>query len=204
MTDTPLWYAETFGHGARGWSPCTFADEPQVTRTGHLQRSDDTGPRIRHIAPVPAHLRGQNLRDLQLAHARGEFGTGIASPEIHTGPDQAEPHRKAVALIDPPAAWTDVLAERQRQVTGEGWTADHDDKHTGGQLALAATCYAWIAAASDDDRACYVAQAVPVEDWPWANDHWKPTTPRRDMIKAAALLLAEIERLDRAGGADHG
>lgn len=31
---------------------------------------------------------------------------------------------------------------------------------------------------------------------------WKPTTSRRDLVKAAALILAEIERLDRAAD-DH-
>jgi len=34
--------------------------------------------------------------------------------------------------------------------------------------------------------------------WPWGGFTWKPTTPRRDLVKAAALILAEIERLDRA------
>ena len=32
----------------------------------------------------------------------------------------------------------DVLEERQRQVSSEGWTAEHDDSHKGGQLAIAA------------------------------------------------------------------
>ncbi|EMM2964108.1 hypothetical protein RFP09_002664 [Pseudomonas aeruginosa] len=33
--------------------------------------------------------------------------------------------------------------------------------------------------------------------WPWDEQWWKPTTVRRDMVKACALALAEIERLDR-------
>ena len=33
--------------------------------------------------------------------------------------------------------------------------------------------------------------------WPWDGNRWKPSTPRNDLIKAAALLIAEIERLDR-------
>jgi hypothetical protein len=36
--------------------------------------------------------------------------------------------------------------------------------------------------------------------WPWARQWWKPTGARRDLVKAAALLLAEIERIDRAAG----
>jgi hypothetical protein len=89
-----------------------------------------------------------------------------------------------------PAA-RDVLAERQRQVTAEGWTPEHDDEHANGDLALAA---AWYAAS---------AGGVPWSDdvpsfWPWADQWWKPTTPRRDLVKARALIIAEIERIDRA------
>lgn len=36
--------------------------------------------------------------------------------------------------------------------------------------------------------------------WPWGAGTFKPSEDRRrDMVKAAALLLAEIERLDRIG-----
>jgi hypothetical protein len=40
--------------------------------------------------------------------------------------------------------------------------------------------------------------------WPWDLKWWKPTTPRRDLVKAAALIVAEIERLDRAALAPEG
>lgn len=33
-----------------------------------------------------------------------------------------------------------IAAERQRQIEEEGWTPDHDDQHTNGELALAAAC----------------------------------------------------------------
>jgi len=33
--------------------------------------------------------------------------------------------------------------------------------------------------------------------WPWNMVWWKPKNYRRDLVKAAALLVAEIERLDR-------
>lgn len=86
----------------------------------------------------------------------------------------------------------DVLAERQRQVEVEGWTPEHDDQHEVGELATAAACYAGNAGG-------YVwAGGWPGEVWPWAREWWKPSTPRRDLVKAAALIIAEIERLDRA------
>jgi len=81
----------------------------------------------------------------------------------------------------------DVLAERRRQIEAEGWTPEHDDEHDGGELALAAACYA---TASPDGFSDLV-------QWPWEEEAWKPKDRRRNLIKAAALLLAEIERLDR-------
>lgn len=85
----------------------------------------------------------------------------------------------------------DVLAERQRQISVEGWTAEHDDQHIDGEIAAAAATYAMSAAN------CIVEQPF-YRTWPWRNSWWKPSTTRRDLVKAGALILAEIERLDRA------
>lgn len=38
---------------------------------------------------------------------------------------------------------------------------------------------------------------APLEPWPWEAQWWKCAHPRRTLVKAAALLIAEIERLDR-------
>ena len=93
---------------------------------------------------------------------------------------------------DPTQAVLDVLAERRRQIEVEGWPLDHDDEHEGAELAMAAACYAGNAGG-------YVwADRWPGENlWPWSRAEWRPTTPRRDLVKAGALILAEIERLDR-------
>lgn len=85
----------------------------------------------------------------------------------------------------------DILEERRRQITQEGWTEAHDDMHDSGQLAEAAACY--VCCAHHD----WSTADLPAE-WPWAAEWWKPTTARRDLVKAAALIIAEIERLDRA------
>ena len=94
-------------------------------------------------------------------------------------------------------AFYDLLAERLRQVDDEGWSPEHDDQHTFGELANAAGCYAWIAGLSDELRLILDA---PPPIWPsnWGSDWWKPTDRRRDLVKAGALILAEIERIDRA------
>ena len=90
----------------------------------------------------------------------------------------------------------DVLAERERQKTAEGWTAEHDDQHDAGQLAAAASCYAQFAVLSEAARWRKGILWVP-DWWPWSRKWWKPTNSRRDLVKAGALILAEIERLDR-------
>ena len=92
------------------------------------------------------------------------------------------------------AASRDVLAERQRQVEAEGWTPEHDDGHEEGEMARAAACYALIA--GSQSRSLW--QCELPNFWPWDEEWWKPTERRRDLVKAGALILAEIERLDRA------
>lgn len=98
----------------------------------------------------------------------------------------------------------DIAAERQRQIEAEGWTPEHDDEHDDGQMATAAATYAY--AASLPDRLREVISGIYTINnnslaralWPWENSWWKPSTPRRDLVKAGALIVAEIERLDRA------
>lgn len=87
----------------------------------------------------------------------------------------------------------DVLGERIRQQEGEGWTLEHDDRHTGGALARAAASYALMSVG---------ARTSALQVWPltWAPHWFKPGSSRQDLVKAGALILAEIERLDRAEG----
>jgi hypothetical protein len=92
-----------------------------------------------------------------------------------------------VGLTD---AARDVLAERRRQVEAEGWTPEHDDQYTGCELARAAATYATC---SHMEQLMLCGQPV----WPWHPDWWKRSSYRRDLEKAGALILAEIERLDR-------
>lgn len=92
---------------------------------------------------------------------------------------------RAEGLTD---AARDVLAERQRQISAEGWTPEHDDEYRHHELAKAAACYAMAGTPH------HIANA----HWPWRADWWKPRDARRNRVKAAALLLADIERMDRA------
>lgn len=83
----------------------------------------------------------------------------------------------------------EIEAERLRQVSAEGWTPSHDDDHNRAELARAAVCYA---------DPLNEARLNPPPKWPWDASWWKPKDRRRDLIRAAALIVAEIERLDRA------
>lgn len=100
----------------------------------------------------------------------------------------------------------EIAAERQRQITEEGWTPDHDDMHDDGDMAAAASCYAIGASspACHKEAVCLSEQGDCPQEWPWAESWWKPKSPRRDLIRAAALIVAEIERLDRSADRDKG
>lgn len=84
----------------------------------------------------------------------------------------------------------EILSERYRQVEREGWSAEHDDKHASGELALAAATYCVTAVERSNT-------SVIEKLWPWDWSWFKPGTDRRDLVRACALIVAEIERLDR-------
>lgn len=92
-----------------------------------------------------------------------------------------------------PQAWLDVQAERRRQITAEGWTPDHDDLYCAAELPRAAAAY--ILSGANDE-----APAI----WPFSAKWWKPRDARANYMRAGALILAEIERLDRAAPGKEG
>lgn len=107
----------------------------------------------------------------------------------------------------------DVIAERRRQIKQEGWTPEHDDEHDDGSLSQVAACYALPseyrhmtprleacdAAFRGDTPIWKTKKYVVPKLWPqsWHPNWWKPKDRRRDLVRAAALIVAEIERLDR-------
>lgn len=96
------------------------------------------------------------------------------------------------------AAARDVLAERQRQISAEGWTPQHDDGYSGGEMAQAAAVYAIFGGHEGRVGRNSVLPGIAQQLWPWNWDWFKPRGQRRDLERAAALLIAEMERLDRA------
>lgn len=98
-----------------------------------------------------------------------------------------------LALVDdliaalPTGGVAQIAEERRRQITVEGWTPEHDDEHSSDELACAAAAYAM----SDDEQMVGML-------WPWRREWWKPKGRKRDLVRAGALIAAEIDRLERA------
>ena len=88
-----------------------------------------------------------------------------------------------------------VVAERARQIDVEGFSPAHDDRYRNDELATAAACYALPISISDKE--VWGTSLIDLM-WPLEADWWKPEQSRiRNMVKAAALLIAEIERIQR-------
>ncbi|WP_148293296.1 hypothetical protein [Comamonas sp. B-9] len=123
---------------------------------------------------------------------KAAYLAGVADGRMYAERDaNTAPQAQPADALD--AAARDVLDERRRQVEVEGFTFSHDDSYTDGELAQAAACYA---ASSQSRDISYMSHL-----WPWPNHAWKPSTTRNDLLKAGALILAELERIYRARAA---
>lgn len=89
-----------------------------------------------------------------------------------------------------------IAAERYRQIVDKRYTAADDDRYTGGQLMRAAMCYLWWE--HPEKSPPLGSNGIPV-GWPWLLLYWKPKDRVRNIIRAGALMMAEIDRLRRAG-----
>jgi hypothetical protein len=91
----------------------------------------------------------------------------------------------------------DLIAdERNRQIVKEGFDSHHDDSHITGELGVAAACYA----ALSSGHASYadLAKVPAAYLWPWEDQYWKPSSNHiKNLVRAGALIAAEIDRLQR-------
>ena len=172
------------------WSGCevqAWLDElPPLYEVPTQARDGNTG-NASLIGGAPVEL-------VQFIPAQAAGRAGLATPARLSTDAVAQ---LSTETVDKPVqrmsdAERNVLAERARQVSVEGWTPTHDDQNGPREMPSAAAAYALSAAGRRGDGA---------EVWPqsWAYEWWKPTTPRRDLVKAGELIIAEIERIDRAG-----
>lgn len=95
----------------------------------------------------------------------------------------------------------EISHERERQIELEGWSRDHDDReHSHGEIAMAAACYAAPKELYSYQKICngdkghrfYLETPFNLGEHALSkHDH------RRRLVIAAALIVAEIERIDR-------
>ncbi|MCO5091981.1 hypothetical protein [Bosea sp. (in: a-proteobacteria)] len=105
----------------------------------------------------------------------------------------------------------DVLAERRRQVQAEGFDARHDAKYRNAELLAAALTYGARAAVtiklrargtSDEEIEQASARHGVPASWPWGRNWWKPHPLRKCLVIAAALIIAQIDAIDRGAACD--
>lgn len=103
-----------------------------------------------------------------------------------------------------------IALERNRQIAEEGWTPEHDATNFPREWYKNVVVVPLIDAASEYLKAGRAAVlvlpetndgvgasrlSVP-EHWPWHPSWWKPSDdPVRNLVKAGALIAAEIDRL---------
>lgn len=166
-------------------------------------------------APVPTVRAGTSLQQAEAMTrmgAKAEYATTLAAALRQHVRDLyrnlspgGENERGEVSLLDLADDWLDakreglspaaieVLTERYRQISIEGWTPEHDDEHTDGSLSQAAMTYLdWV-------HGEYPPGTVPIS-WPpgWSPEWFKPGDDERNLTKACALILAELDRRHRA------
>ncbi len=80
-----------------------------------------------------------------------------------------------------------ILNERERQIRDRGYTDEHDDAHDKGELAQAA---AHLAVPRTPEK-------INIVPWPFDEGPSKDCSRIEELIKAGALIAAEIDRLLR-------
>lgn len=125
----------------------------------------------------------------KMTYAQIAVKMGCAVGTVRSRINRARYHFGCVALEM-------VLQERLRQKTVEGYSIEHDDKHKTGDLLLAARLY-WHNAVGIPGLE-FSATGAPV-NWPFEPERWKPKDCARDLVRAAAMCLAEYDRVVRCG-----
>ena len=119
--------------------------------------------------------------------------TNGVSPGNTPHPKQSSVEPEGRIAEPPPSSWwskavSDVLIDRHQQLAAEGHVLAHDAAPAGYELAHAAACYAYPE----------LTALVGVKTWPWPTVAFNVRDRRSNLVRAAALLISEIEQLDRA------
>jgi hypothetical protein len=96
------------------------------------------------------------------------------------------------------AVLDEIAAERQRQLTIEGWTEEHEGRVSWQRLLPASLSTSIYSAPKSGPAPAMPHQRPTSRCGHWDDAWWKPRDGRQNLILAAALIVAAIERLDRA------
>lgn len=163
----------------------------------------DSGPVCRRCGSELGHgYRTEVVSAQQHRHELGPEGSGFATVLAATSACSWNCLAVLAAQLAGPDAdaAVQIVAERERQVTAEGWTPEHDEHHDPGVLAQAGALYA-LQHATYQDRpwAADPENGYPAPRlWPFDAEWWKPTDRLRDLVRAGALVAAEADRDVRA------
>lgn len=134
-----------------------------------------------------------------LVNSTAEATIRCVIDQLETGVISQESARKILTgffqsqQMDIPQVVTEVIHERARQVASVG--NEHDDGYLEGVLSLAGASYAIAGSA------CQAGKSVKAKRiWPWHPDQFQMVrmgNNRDRLVKAAALIIAEIEAQDR-------
>ncbi|MBV4512683.1 hypothetical protein HU730_021835 [Pseudomonas sp. SWRI22] len=126
----------------------------------------------------------------EVGQVKGEYDRAVSKVDVLQALLTAADERVDVLSLG--SALGDVHLERLRQIDVENRSPVDDDDYSLGQLAYAAAGYAQGSVPAQQVQDC-----LRPSYWPWHPHWWKPGSPRRMLVKAGALILAEIERIDR-------
>lgn len=159
---------------------CTF---PELERLQQCLIAAVQGNEAMHNETLALYARlaeRESLLDhwLQLANVCDDNLTDLMK-ETRALLDQQRPTSERAAK--------DILAERRRQLW-KGYSAAHDDHYSPGELSSYAAAFALIAGGAAPG---WVYQAG-ISSW-----QVKTSDPRTMLVTSGALILAELERIDR-------
>lgn len=183
-------------------APEPLTDDPNRDEYLRVITRDEQGRRYSFFVPLSPDALNETALSF-LRETKPRFTAFLpAGADVMPPTGEVEGLREGVDLI---------AAERERQwrgtltFGGEGYGDHHDDQHVKGELLAAALCYGAVAMTKINPNSLHAAAPVkePPADWPWP-DAWKPTwsDPIRNLVKAGALIAAEIDRLNRKSRPD--
>jgi hypothetical protein len=92
----------------------------------------------------------------------------------------------------------EVFSEEQQRQSDHGFTPEHDDRHSKGELIEAALCYTLVNLMLEKGHSMDEITAFITSSWPFELSWWKPSTnPQENLRKAGGLLASEYDRLSR-------